>query len=75
VAGDEPVTSPDQHRPTISKRLARLGLLVTIISLVLMSLFGNHEGRVEEVWMIGIAGLLALWLFIDFVLRKNGLRS
>lgn len=75
MAGDEPVTSPDQHRPTISKRLARLGVLVTIVALVLMSLLGNHEGRVEEIWLIGVAALLALMLFVDFILRKNGLRN
>ena len=75
MAADEPVTSPDQHRPTISGRLARFGLLVTIVALVLMAVFGNHEGRVEEIWLIGVAAVLALMLFVDFVLRKNGLRN
>ena len=75
MAGDEPVTSPDQHKATISKRMARVGVLVSIVALVLMALFGNHEGGIEKVWLVGIAAFLAIMLFVDFVLRRNGLRN
>ncbi|HLT11562.1 MAG TPA: DUF2631 domain-containing protein [Micromonosporaceae bacterium] len=75
MAGEEPITSPDQHRPTISKRLARFGLLATVLILVAMALGGNHEGRVEDIWVLGIAGLLLLILIVDFILRRTGLRS
>lgn len=75
MAGDEPITSPDQRRPTISKRLARFGLLATVLILVAMALGGNHEGRVEDIWVLGIAGLLLLILIVDFILRRTGLRS
>jgi hypothetical protein len=74
VAGDEPVTSPDQHRPTVSKRLARLGAVVTILILVAMT-FGQHEGNIENVYLIGLAALILLILVLDFILRRNGLRS
>jgi hypothetical protein len=74
VAGDEPVTSPDQHRPTVSKRLARLGAVLTIVILVAMT-FGNHEGNIENIYLAGSAGLLALILVVDFILRRNGLKS
>ena len=74
MAGDEPVTSPDQHRPSISGRLARLGAVVTILVLLAM-IIGNHEGNVENIFLIAIAGLIALMLVIDFVLRRSGLRS
>jgi len=73
-AHDE-VTSPDQHRRTVSPRLAGLGAVVTIVALVLMAFFGNHEGGVEKVFLVGIAGLILLIIVIDFVLRKSGLRS
>jgi hypothetical protein len=73
VAGDEPVTSPDQHKPGHTKA-ARLGAVFTIVVLLLM-LFGNHRGWVENVWLISLAGLLALILIVDWVLRRNGLRS
>jgi hypothetical protein len=74
VSGEEQVTSPDQHKPTISKRLARFGAVATIVILLLM-LHGNHRGRVEDIFLIAIAALLALALVLDFVLRRLGLRS
>jgi len=74
VSGEEQVTSPDQHKPTISKRLARFGAVVTILILLGM-LYGNHRGRVEDIFLIGIAAVLALLLVLDVVLRKAGLRS
>jgi hypothetical protein len=74
VAGDEPVTSPDQHRPTVSKRLVRFGAVFTILALLAMTI-GNHGGNVENIFLIGIAALIALMLVIDFILRRSGLRS
>ena len=38
-------------------------------------LCGNHEGRVEDIWLIGIAALLLSIVIGDIVLRRNGLRS
>jgi Protein of unknown function (DUF2631) len=79
VTGDEhaheEVTSPDQHRPTVSGRLARLGALLTAIVLPLMAFVGNHEGGVEKIFLVGIAGFIVLMLIVDFVLRRAGLRS
>jgi hypothetical protein len=66
------VTSPDQHKPGPAKA-ARVGAVLTIVFLLLM-LFGNHRGWVEQVWLISLAGLIALVLVGDWVLRKNGLR-
>lgn len=74
MAGDEPVTSPDQHKPT-NMRAVRTGAVITIIALVAMALFGNHEGNVENYWLFTIAGLIAAMLVGEWLLRKNGLRS
>lgn len=74
MADHEEVTSPDQHRPTVSGRLARFGALVTALALVSMTI-GNHEGRIENYYLWGFAGLIVLMLIIDFVLRRSGLRS
>ena len=74
MSGEEQVTSPDQHKPTISRRLARFGAVATILILLGM-LYGNHRGRVEDIFLIAIAGLLAVLLVLDFVLRRLGLRS
>lgn len=73
MAGDEPVISPDQLRPG-KPRLARAGAVMAILVLLAM-LCGNHRGNIENLWLIGLAGLIALMLIVDWVLRRNGLRS
>ena len=70
---EEEVTSPDQHRPGVSGRLARFGAVVTVISL-LGCLIGNHRGNVENIFLITSAGLLVAILVGDWILRRNGLR-
>ncbi|MEV0270869.1 DUF2631 domain-containing protein [Hamadaea sp. NPDC050747] len=72
MAGTEPVTSPDQHKPTPVKA-ARIAGVLSIIALLLMTL-GNHEGRVEDVFLVTFAGIIAALIIIDAVLRRNGLR-
>jgi hypothetical protein len=74
VAGDEPVTSPDQHRPMISRRLAYAGALLSALAMLAM-LIGNHEGNVENIFLIATAAGLVLTVVVDAVLRRNGLRS
>jgi len=73
VAGDEPVTSPDQHKPG-PKRAARVGAVLTIVVLLAM-VCGNHRGRVEDIFLISGAVILAAIVVGDWLLRKNGLRS
>ena len=70
---DAPVTSPDQHKPAHTKAL-RIGAVVSAIILLLM-IMGNHEGDIENLWLALIAGGLILMLIIDWMLRRNGLRS
>jgi hypothetical protein len=73
VAGDEPVTSPDQHKPAHMK-LLRVGAVVTAVILVAMTV-GNHKGKVEDIFLVGSAVGLILLLIIDGWLRRSGLRS
>ncbi|GAB3172677.1 hypothetical protein GCM10027259_09940 [Micromonospora palomenae] len=42
---------------------------------LLAMLCGNHEGRVEDIWLVGLAVLLLAIVIGDAVLRRNGLRS
>ena len=72
MAGTEPVTSPDQHKPTPIKA-ARIAGTISIVALLLMTI-GNHEGNVEDIWLVGIAAIIAVLLIGDAVLRRNGLR-
>jgi ABC-type Fe3+-siderophore transport system permease subunit len=74
VAGTEPVTSPDQHKPTPIKA-ARIAGIISIIVLVLMAFFGNHQGKVEVIWLVGIAVTMSIILIVDVVLRRNGLKN
>lgn len=73
MAAEEPVTSPDQHKPQ-NLKLARWGAVISAAILVIMALFGNREGAMEQVWVIGIAALLLLIAAVDWVLRRRGLR-
>jgi hypothetical protein len=71
---EEPVTSPDQLKPTVSRRAARVGAILTIAILLLMTI-GNKGGHTQDVWLVGIAAFIAFLLVIDFVLRRSGMRS
>ncbi|SCL32163.1 DUF2631 domain-containing protein [Micromonospora inyonensis] len=73
MAGSEPVTSPDQHEPG-HRKAGQIGAVLTALALLAM-LCGNHEGRVENIFLIAGAALLLLVVIGDVVLRRNGLRS
>jgi hypothetical protein len=74
VAGTEPVTSPDQHKPTPIKG-ARVAGGISAVLLVLMAFFGNHQGNVEVIWLCGIAAAIVAILVVDGILRRNGLKN
>jgi Protein of unknown function (DUF2631) len=74
AGGADAVTSPDQHKPT-NVRLARITGVVTIIALLLMTgPFNNHTGWVADAYLVGTAAVIAAFLGVDAVLRRNGLR-
>lgn len=73
MASEEPVTSPDQHKPT-PRRLMRIGSIAIVIMLLLM-LFGNNVVDTGAPWLIGVGGGIVLLLIVDAVLRRNGLRD
>ena len=69
---EEPVYAPDQLKPG-SRKWARIGAIGSAL-VILLYLWGNHEGNTENIWIIGTAvGLIAI-VVIDIVLRRNGLR-
>ncbi len=49
------------------------GWLATLF--MLTYLIGNHEGRVEDLWILGIALVMVLILLWDIRRRKNAWRS
>ncbi|MGL6234891.1 MAG: DUF2631 domain-containing protein [Segniliparus sp.] len=44
---------------------------LAVIGSLLVMLIGNHKGHVEDVWLIAIAAIAALWLVVD-ILSKRG---
>ncbi|GAA4163654.1 hypothetical protein GCM10022251_46730 [Phytohabitans flavus] len=67
------MTSPDQRKPG-SRKASRISAFVVAVILLSM-LFGNHQGRTEDIFLIVIAAGLLLALVGDVILRRNGLRS
>ena len=48
--------------------------IIPIVFLVAM-IFGNHRGKLEDIWLIGFAALMVLLLVVDARRRKNAWRS
>ncbi|MEU7901977.1 DUF2631 domain-containing protein [Actinoplanes sp. NPDC049118] len=69
---EEPVYAPDQLKPG-NRKWARIGALGTA-AIILLMLWGNHEGNTENIWLIGTALALVGIVVVDVVLRRSGLR-
>jgi hypothetical protein len=68
---EEPIYAPDQLKPS-HRRPFQIGGVVVIVALLLMTV-GNHEGRIEDLYLVGTAGLVAALLLGDIILRRRGL--
>lgn len=72
---EEQVTAPDQHKPN-NMKWWRIGGILSIIALLgMIQPFNNHEGWVEDIYLVLFAGLIAAFLIGDVVLRRRGLRD
>ncbi|WP_305782853.1 MULTISPECIES: DUF2631 domain-containing protein [Micromonosporaceae] len=69
---EEPVYAPDQLKPG-NRKSWRRGAIISAAVLLLM-LWGNHEGNTENLWLILLAAGLLVALLADIVLRRNGLK-
>jgi Protein of unknown function (DUF2631) len=71
-AEQDPVYAPDQLKPG-NRKWARRGAIGTAV-VILLYFWGNHEGNVENIFLVVFAlGLIAV-VIIDAVLRRNGLK-
>jgi hypothetical protein len=52
----------------------RFGAWIAVLAM-LAYLVGNHEGRVEDIWIIGTVVVMILILVYDHFRRKNAWRS
>ena len=57
--------------------MGKWGRRLTIIPIVFLvaMVFGNHQGKLEDIWLIGIAAFLVLLLVVDARRRKNAWRA
>lgn len=69
---EEPVTSPDQHKPGHA-RLDRIAAVVCVVVLLAMSTVNDPNG-VERAWLYGSCAVLLMALVVDWQLRRDGLR-
>ncbi|WP_033343846.1 DUF2631 domain-containing protein [Catenuloplanes japonicus] len=73
MSDSEPVVAPDQLKPG-NRKAGRILAVLTILGLLAMTC-GNHEGRIEDIFLIVIAVGIAAILVGDVVLRRAGLRE
>jgi len=45
-----------------------------IVAILLLMLIGNHVGRVEDVWLVGLAAVIAGALVLDLRKRRTAWR-
>jgi hypothetical protein len=72
AAEEQPVYAPDQLKPG-NRKWARIGAVGSAV-VILLYLWGNHEGNTENVFLIVTALLLLGTVAVDAVLRRNGLK-
>jgi hypothetical protein len=72
-AEQDPVYAPDQLKPG-NRKWARRGALGSAAA-ILLYFWGNHEGNVENIFLVVCAlGLVGI-VIVDAVLRRNGLKA
>ncbi|WP_112139288.1 DUF2631 domain-containing protein [Glycomyces dulcitolivorans] len=72
MAAEEQILSPDQRKPTSRKAL--YSALTVGIVINLAYLFGNHQGWVEDFFLLLTATILLAVIVTDAWLVKAGLR-
>ncbi len=70
---EEPVYAPDQLKPG-NRKWGRRGAIGSAL-VILLYLWGNHEGNTENVFLIVTALILVGAVVVDAVLRRNGLKA
>ncbi|MCA2215185.1 DUF2631 domain-containing protein [Jidongwangia harbinensis] len=72
AAEEQPVYAPDQLKPG-NRKWARIGAIGSAV-VILLYLWGNHEGNTENVFLVLTALALLATVAVDAVLRRNGLK-
>lgn len=72
AAEEQPVYAPDQLKPG-NRKWSRIGAIGSAV-VILLYLWGNHEGNTENLFLVVTALLLIGAVVVDAVLRRNGLK-
>jgi hypothetical protein len=73
TVAEEQVYSPDQLTPG-NRKWARRGAIGSAV-IILLYLWGNHEGNTENIFLVLFALGLVGAVVADSVLRRNGLKA
>lgn len=65
---DEPSVEWGWHKHSAKVGWATGGFFVLFL---LAMLFGNHVGNVENLWLVGVAAFLAIWMIIALRPKKD----
>jgi hypothetical protein len=76
-AGEHPIQHERPEEWGWHGEMGKWGRRLTIIpiAVILAYLVGNHEGRMEDIWLLGIALVMIIILVADARRRKNAWRS
>ena len=69
---EEPVYAPDQLKPG-NRKWGRRGAIGSAV-IILLYLWGNHEGNTENLFLVVTALILVGAVVVDAVLRRIGLK-
>jgi hypothetical protein len=71
---EEPVNAPDQLKPSNLGWARIVGVAVVISLLAMTGPFNNHSEPIADFFLLLTAGIVAVLLVGDAVLRRRGLR-
>lgn len=71
---EQQVTAPDQHTRPNLKWIRIGGVLAILVMLSMTSPFNNNDAGLPDVFLMLTAGVIAILMIADVVLRRNGLR-
>ena len=76
-AGEQPIEHERPEEWGWHHQMGGLGRKLIVLPLIFLvaMLWGNHRGRIEDVWLIGISVAVVLFVLWDWRRRRNAWRA